>query len=133
MSTYTELKNGIISKIRENNSQEITGQIMQDTLLGMLDYSEQSRVKVSSLTDAIQPDVRYTLNMDSDVDFTFERILNDGYEHFYSLDILTGLTTYEMRFPDTIKWADNLVIAPNTRYLILIDQNLIAMWIAVAN
>jgi hypothetical protein len=134
MSTFTELKNIITSRIKENNNQEITGQIMQNTLVSMLEYSEQSRVPVSNLTDSpvLELDKRLVLDLVSDVTFEISTPEADGYEHFYSIDILTGDTTYPVTFPSTIKWVKPLDLVPNARHLIIIDQNLVAMWVAVA-
>lgn len=36
MANYSNIRNKIISDIKPNNNQEITGQIMQDTLLQMV-------------------------------------------------------------------------------------------------
>lgn len=134
MSTFTELKNIIASQIKENNNQEITGQIMQNTLVSMLEYSEQSRVQVSNLTDSsvLVQDKRLVLNLVSDITFELSTPAADGYEHFYSIDILTGDTTYATTWPSNIKWVKPLELVPNARHIILIDQNLVAMWVAVS-
>jgi hypothetical protein len=133
MSTFTEQKNIITSRIKENNNQEITGQIMQDTLISMLEYSEQSRVQVSNLTGpaVLVPDKRLVLDLVSNITFKIGNPPTDGYEHFYGIDILTGDTTYEVTFPDTIKWVKSLELVPNARHMIIIDQNRVAMWAAV--
>lgn len=93
---------------------------------------------IVTITDAIgvitiTQDSLYEIHQAGNIEIAMKTsVITDG-SIYWELSIITGDTTYEMIFPETIKWADNLVIAPNTRYLILIDQNLIAMWIAVAN
>lgn len=133
MSTFTDAKNNIVTNIRENYTQEITGQKLQETLVGMLEYSEQSRVQISNLTGpaALVQEKRLIVNLTSDTTFRLSAPLADNYEHFYCVDILTGDTTYAVTFPGIIKWVKPLEIVPNTRHMIMIDQDLIAVWASV--
>lgn len=51
---------------------------------------------------------------------------------YWELSITTSDTAYAVTFPSTIKWVKPLDLVPNARYLIIIDQNLVAMWVAVS-
>lgn len=57
-------------------------------------------------------------------------VITDG-SIYWELSIITGDTTYATTWPSNIKWVKSLELVPNTRYLIIIDQNLVAMWAAV--
>lgn len=51
---------------------------------------------------------------------------------YWELSIITGDTTYATTWPSDIKWVKPLELVPNARYMIIIDQNLVAMWVAVS-
>ena len=88
-------------------------------------------VESSSTEITIDADKRYVVTMSGNTAFTLNPPPQDGYSHAYELDLITE--DYAVSFQDNINWVKPLEILPNTRYLIIIDQNLTAMWAAVTN
>ena len=58
-------------------------------------------------------------------------VITDG-SVYWELSIITGDTPDAVTFPSTIKWVKPLDILPNTRHMIIIDRNFVAMWAAVS-
>lgn len=60
-----------------------------------------------------------------------DSVVTDG-SIYWELSVITSDTTYATTWSSTIKWVKPLEILPNTRHMIIIDQNLVAMWAAVS-
>lgn len=92
---------------------------------------------IVTITDAIgvitiTQDSLYEIHQAGNIEIAMETsVITDG-SIYWELSIITGDTTYATTWPSTIKWVKPLEILPNTRHMIIIDQNLVAMWAAVS-
>lgn len=57
---------------------------------------------------------------------------DDEYVHSYEIVLLIGESGYSISFPNNIKWIKPLTITENTRYNIIIEDN-IATWVSIQN
>ena len=57
---------------------------------------------------------------------------DDEYVHSYEIVLLIGESGYSISFPNNIKWIKPLTITKNTRYNIIIEDN-IATWVSIQN
>lgn len=92
---------------------------------------------IVTITDAIgvitiTQDSLYAIHPAGNIELAMKTsVITDG-SIYWELSIITGDTPGSVTFPSTIKWVKPLDLVPNARYLIIIDQNLVAMWAAVS-
>ena len=80
----------------------------------------------------ILQDSLYEIHQAGNIEIAMETsVITDG-SIYWELSIITGDTTYATTWPSNIKWVKPLELVPNARYLIIIDQNLVAMWATVS-
>lgn len=82
---------------------------------------------------------KVTLDWDKEYHFTMTKDTslgvydkpNDDYAHSIEIEITTGEETYSFSTNLEIQWVKDLEIEPNKRYMIIIDDSMTAMWVAV--
>ena len=80
----------------------------------------------------ILQDSLYEIHQAGDIEIDMKTsVITDG-SIYWELSIITGDTTHATTWPSNIKWVKPLELVPNARHLIIIDQNLVAMWAAVS-
>lgn len=92
---------------------------------------------IVTITDAIgvitiTQDSLYEIHQAGNIEIAMDTSVITDCSIYWELSIITGDTTYATTWPSNIKWVKPLEILPNTRHMIIIDQNLVAMWAAVS-
>lgn len=76
-------------------------------------------------------DKEYHFTMTKDTSLGVYDKPNDDYAHSIEIDMTTGEETYSFSTNLEIQWVKDLEIEPNKRYMIIIDDSMTAMWVAV--
>ena len=80
----------------------------------------------------ILQDSLYEIHQAGNIEIAMDTSVITDCSIYWELSIITGDTTYATTWPSNIKWVKPLELVPNARYLIIIDQNLVAMWATVS-
>lgn len=124
--------------IKTNGAQEITGQALQNILVRMTNdaYSGLNKKQRVNTIGSCAIDKINLIELTSDIRITLESrddLLNElmlGYIPSYDIELVTGDFLYTVRFPSNIRWAKDLELNPNRKYIIVIE-NSIAMYAEV--
>lgn len=76
-------------------------------------------------------DKEYHFTMTKDISLGFYDKPNDDYAHSIEIEMTTGEDTYSFSTNLEIQWVKDLEIEANKRYMIIIDDSMTAMWVAV--
>ena len=76
-------------------------------------------------------DKEYHFTMTKDTSVVVYDKPNDDYAHSIEIEMTTGEEIYSFSTNLKIQWVKDLEIEPNKRYMIIIDDSMTAMWVAV--
>ena len=76
-------------------------------------------------------DKEYHFTMTKDTSVVVYDKPNDDYAHSIEIEMTTGEEIYSFSTNLEIQWVKDLKIEPNKRYMIIIDDSMTAMWVAV--
>jgi hypothetical protein len=84
---------------------------------------------INNITLDWDKEYHFTLTKDTSV-IVYDKP-NDDYAHSIEIEMTTGEDTYSFSTNLEIQWVKDLEIEPNKRYMIIIDDSMTAMWVAV--
>lgn len=120
-----------------NDSGFATEDALGEFVNAIAEYVETKADKTSVITsedignDTLDWDKEYHFTMTKDTSVVIYDKPNDDYAHSIEIEMTTGEETYSFSINLGIKWVKDLEIEPNKRYMIIIDDSMTAMWVAV--
>jgi hypothetical protein len=131
---YNDLKN-------QPTIPDVSGFVTEDTLGELVntiaEYVETKANKTSVITSedinniTLDWDKEYRFTMTKDTSVVIYDKPNDDYAHSIEIEMTTDEEIYSFSTNLEIQWVKDLEIEPNKRYMIIIDDSMTAMWIAV--
>lgn len=120
---------------------DVSGFVTEATLGEFVNAIEKGfDTKVDKISVITSDDINLvTLDWDKEYHFTMTKDTslgvydkpNDDYAHSIEIEMTTGEETYSFSTKREIQWVKDLEIEPNKRYMIIIDDSMTAMWVAV--
>lgn len=92
---------------------------------------KQNKTAIVTAIDVVSVDNRSVIDVTRDVRIRLKPYEEDGYAHSYEIILNVGDTAYLVAFPEDVVWVKDLEIELNKRYMIIIDDSMTAMWVAV--
>lgn len=80
----------------------------------------------------VEVDTKTYITCEGNANIFLKQYEDDEYVHSYEIVLLMGESTYSISFPNDVKWIKPLTITENTRYNIIIEDN-IATWVSIQN
>ena len=90
------------------------------------------RITVNNGNCEVSADTKTYITCDGNVNISLKSHEEDNYVHSYEIVLLIGEIAYSISFPNSVKWSKPLTITKNTRYNIIIEDN-IATWVSIQN
>lgn len=90
------------------------------------------RTTINNENCYVDVDTKTYITCEGSTNIFLNQYEDDGYVHSYEIILLIGESTYSISFPNNIKWIKPLTITKNTRYNIIIEDN-IATWVSIQN
>lgn len=90
------------------------------------------RITVNNGNCEVSADTKTYITCDGNVNISLKSHEEDNYVHSYEIVLLIGEIAYSISFPNSVKWSKPLTITKNTRYNIIIEDN-IAIWTSITN
>lgn len=123
-----------VNNIKTINGQSLlgSGNITIESSLSNNTKTPIVRITVNNEDCYVDVDTKTYITCEGSTNIFLNQYEDDEYVHSYEIVLLIGESGYSISFPNNIKWIKPLIITENTRYNIIIEDN-IATWVSIQN